>query len=343
MTGHSGTAGRAGLTGHSGMVGDGERAGRYRKWVRGAPSGYVAWEAAGLRWLAEAREGGGARVVEVYAVGADHLDLERLNPCQPTAAAAEDLGRALAHTHAAGASGFGAPPSGWHHASGWLGPADEPLPLPTRAVGRWGEVYAEQRIEHTLALGQERGLWRSAVDAQPFRAIADRLRHGDFDDGSPPARIHGDLWSGNLIWTDTPENLPADIADIADAAVSRADAAVSRADAAVSRADTAGSRPDAAVSRADTAGTARLTAPVRAVLIDPAAHGGHPETDLAMLALFGAPHLGRILAAYQEVSPLSDGWRECVNLHQLHPVMLHAVLFGGGYVSRARALAEAYL
>ncbi|MBK9477189.1 MAG: fructosamine kinase family protein [Tetrasphaera sp.] len=298
------------------MVGDGERAGRYRKWVRGAPSGYVAWEAAGLRWLAEAREGGGARVVEVYAVGAVHLDLERLNPCQPTAAAAEDLGRALAHTHAAGASGFGAPPSGWHHASGWLGPADEPLPLPTLARNRWGEFYAEQRIEHTLALGQERGSWRSAVDAQPFRAIADRLRHGDFDDGSPPARIHGDLWSGNLVWTDTPGNLPA---------------------------DTAGSRPDAAVSRADTAGTARLTAPVRAVLIDPAAHGGHPETDLAMLALFGAPHLGRILAAYQEVSPLSDGWRERVHLHQLHPVMLHAVLFGGGYVSRARALAEAYL
>lgn len=318
MTGHSGT------TGHSGMVGDGERAGRYRKWVRGAPPGYAAWEAAGLRWLAEAREGGGARVVEVYAVGADHLDLERLNPCQPTAAAAEDLGRALAHTHAAGASGFGAPPSGWHHASGWLGPADEPLPLPTRAVGRWGEFYAEQRIEHTLALGQERGLWRSAVDAQPFRAIADRLRHGDFDNGSPPARIHGDLWSGNLIWTDTPENLPADIADIADIA---------------DTADTA----DAAVSRADTAGTARVTGSVRAVLIDPAANGGHPETDLAMLALFGAPHLGRILAAYQEVSPLSDGWRERVNLHQLHPVMLHAVLFGGGYVSRARALAEAYL
>lgn len=309
---------RAGLTGRAGMVGDGERAGRYRKWVRGAPPGYAAWEAAGLRWLAEAREGGGARVVEVYAVGAVHLDLERLNPCQPSAAAAEDLGRALAHTHAAGASGFGAPPSGWHHASGWLGPADEPLPLPTRAVGRWGEFYAEQRIEHTLALGQERGLWRSAVDAQPFRAIADRLRHGDFDNGSPPARIHGDLWSGNLIWTDTPENLPADIADIADTA-------------------------DAAVSRADTAGTARVTGSVRAVLIDPAANGGHPETDLAMLALFGAPHLGRILAAYQEVSPLSDGWRERVNLYQLHPVILHAVLFGGGYVSRARALAEAYL
>ena len=28
-------------------------------------------------------------------------------------------------------------------------------------------------------------------------------------------------------------------------------------------------------------------------LIDPAAHGGHRETDLATLALFGAPHLDR--------------------------------------------------
>ena len=43
------------------------------------------------------------------------------------------------------------------------------------------------------------------------------------------------------------------------------------------------------------------------VLIDPAAHGGHRETDLAMLALFGAPHLEEILAGYQEAHPLRDG------------------------------------
>ena len=35
-------------------------------------------------------------------------------------------------------------------------------------------------------------------------------------------------------------------------------------------------------------------------LIDPAAHGGHRETDLAMLALFGCPHLARVLEAYDE-------------------------------------------
>ncbi len=47
----------------------------------------------------------------------------------------------------------------------------------------------------------------------------------------------------------------------------------------------------------------------RGWLIDPAAHGGHRETDLAMLALFGAPYLDRILAAYDETAPLAAGWR----------------------------------
>ena len=69
----------------------------------------------------------------------------------------------------------------------------------------------------------------------------------------------------------------------------------------------------------------------RGWLIDPAAHGGHRETDLAMLALFGAPHLDRILAAYQEAAPLADGWRARVPLHQLHPLLVHVCLFGGSY------------
>ena len=77
-----------------------------------------------------------------------------------------------------------------------------------------------------------------------------------------------------------------------------------------------------------------------AVLVDPAAHGGHRETDLAMLALFGLPHLDRVLAAYDEAYPLADGWRDRVALHQLHPLLVHATLFGGGYGARATALAR---
>lgn len=70
-------------------------------------------------------------------------------------------------------------------------------------------------------------------------------------------------------------------------------------------------------------------------LIDPAAHGGHRESDLAMLALFGAPHLDRILAAYEEEHPLAEGWEERRALHQLHPLLVHATLFGGGYGAAA--------
>ncbi|MBO0844345.1 MAG: fructosamine kinase family protein [Nocardioides sp.] len=77
-------------------------------------------------------------------------------------------------------------------------------------------------------------------------------------------------------------------------------------------------------------------------VIDPAAHGGHRETDLAMLALFGLPHLPRVLQAYEEVSPLADGWSDRVGLHQLHPLLVHACLFGGGYGARAADVAQRF-
>jgi fructosamine-3-kinase len=78
----------------------------------------------------------------------------------------------------------------------------------------------------------------------------------------------------------------------------------------------------------------------RAWLIDPAAHGGHRETDLAMLALFGAPHLDRIIAAYDEAHPLADGWRTRVGLHQLHPLLVHVALFGSSYRDRTLSAAR---
>lgn len=77
-----------------------------------------------------------------------------------------------------------------------------------------------------------------------------------------------------------------------------------------------------------------------AYLIDPATHGGHRETDLAMLTLFGLPHLERVVAAYNEVWPLADGWRERTALHQLHPALVHAVLFGGSYGAQVGQLAR---
>ena len=81
----------------------------------------------------------------------------------------------------------------------------------------------------------------------------------------------------------------------------------------------------------------------RGWLIDPAAHGGHRETDLAMLALFGAPDLDRILAGYNDAVPLAAGWRSRVPLHQLHPLLVHACLFGASYREGVRSAARSAL
>jgi fructosamine-3-kinase len=81
----------------------------------------------------------------------------------------------------------------------------------------------------------------------------------------------------------------------------------------------------------------------RGWLIDPAAHGGHRETDLAMLALFGAPDLDRILAGYNDTVPLAAGWRSRIPLHQLHPLLVHACLFGASYGEEVGSAARAAL
>lgn len=246
----------------------------HRKERRGAPPGFFACEAAGLRWLAAA---GGAPVVEVLGVGEQHLDLVRLVPARPDAAAARTFGEALARTHDAGAPAFGAPPEGWS-GDGWFGPLSDPLPLRAGHHGAWGAFLAECRVAPVAQALRDAGRTTPDDDAA-FDRLAGSLRAGRWDDDDPPARVHGDLWQGNVVWTSG-----------------------------------------------------------GATLIDPAAHGGHRESDLAMLALFGLPHLDEVLAGYQRVHPLRRGWRHRVGLHQLYPVAVHALLFGGGYVEQTRRL-----
>ncbi len=66
-------------------------------------------------------------------------------------------------------------------------------------------------------------------------------------------------------------------------------------------------------------------------LIDPAAHGGHREFDLAMMRLFGGFGLSAF-DAYNDAFPLADGWQQRVPLHQLAPLVVHAIKFGASYV-----------
>lgn len=105
-----------------------------------------------------------------------------------------------------------------------------------------------------------------------------------------------------------------------------------------------GARPGAGSDHGDLrSGNVRWAAEGPARLIDPAAQGGHPETDLALLELFGCPQLATVLDAYAEVRPLS-GRADRVPLHQLQHLLVHAALFGGGHGalngSAARAAAR---
>jgi fructosamine-3-kinase len=77
------------------------------------------------------------------------------------------------------------------------------------------------------------------------------------------------------------------------------------------------------------------------VLVDPAAYGGHREVDLAMMALFGG-FSATVTAAYDEEYPRAPGHAERVALYQLYPLLVHTILFGGGYAASARATLRRY-
>ncbi len=80
----------------------------------------------------------------------------------------------------------------------------------------------------------------------------------------------------------------------------------------------------------------------RSWLIDPASHGGHREFDLAMMQLFGG--FGEdCWVAYQEQFPLDDGWRDRVSLHQLAPLIVHAIKFGQAYVGPTEEALDKYV
>ncbi|KAF0848431.1 fructosamine kinase family protein [Nocardia caishijiensis] len=219
-----------------------------------APQGFFATEARGLRWL---READGVPIPEVYAVSDDLLLMEWVDHAEPSPAAAERFGAGLARLHDAGAPEFGTP------GPGFLGN----LPMDNTPGQDWASWFHERRIIPLLKLAVDAG----GLDPADATAVASIRVEAPAE---PPSRIHGDLWPGNILW-----------------------------------------------SQSETPW-----------LIDPAAHGGHRETDLATLHLFGgAPHLARIVGAYNEVHPLEPGWRERVPLHQLPLLLAHAALFGRSY------------
>jgi fructosamine-3-kinase len=237
-----------------------------------SPSSPVEAEARGLNWLSAA---GAVPVPEVLGRDDQALVLSWLPPGPATPAAAAAFGRGLARLHAAGSEAFGAP---------WPGFIAS-LPLdntPWPAADGWPRWYAERRILPYLRRAADDGTLGPGDVALVEQVMARIGALAGPDE--PPSRIHGDCWSGNVLWSGG-----------------------------------------------------------RGWLIDPAAHGGHRESDLAMLALFGAPHHEHIIRGYQAAVPLAAGWAARVPLHQLHPLLVHVCLFGAGYREQALAAARAAL
>jgi fructosamine-3-kinase len=231
----------------------------------------VRAEVAGLRWLAPLAP-------DVLGYDDEWLVAGFVPPGSPSAAAAEEFGRALARLHAAGAPAFGAPPPDGP-ADAWIGLA----PMRNEPAGSWPEWYAADRITPYLRVAVDQGVLSGGA-VTDIEAVCSRIA-SLAGPAEPPARLHGDLWNGNVAWA----------------------------------------------------------ADGKVWLIDPAAHGGHRETDLAMLALFGCAQLDRIVAAYDEAAPPAPGRRARVALHQLFPLLVHTVLFGGGYAGQAAAAARSAL
>jgi fructosamine-3-kinase len=254
---------------------DGGRA-VFVKTISDASPGMYTAEAEGLAWLAETRA---VRVPEVLAVNDDDAGLVRrflvltwIDQHLPAPDHDEQLGRDLARLHSTQAPSFGLDRDNYI--------AD--LPQSNTPHDSWAEFYRAERLEPLLRRAIDAGLLPTdAINVfDRLLAILPEL----VGPPEPPARLHGDLWRGNVL---------------------------------------AGLRGEP-------------------WLVDPAVYGGHREMDLAMMKLFGG-FGDRCYTAYDEAFPLADGHEERVPLCQLYPLLVHVVMFGGGYASSVMQAARRYV
>lgn len=255
------------LTGSTSTVtlADGTKA--FRKALPGAPEGFFAFEAAGLRTL----EALGARVPTVYEVTDEQLVISQV-AAQDNSEVIKDseyvFGQELAQLHlssqqsADAAQTFGS----LEGLTNWF--------LGGAAI----DLQPSETLHETLVTNRIIPLTQQAIAAGQLDASALELARvitpEHLGPVEPPTVVHGDLWAGNRM--------------------------------------------------IDNSGASWL--------IDPSCHWGHREQDVAMMQLFGG--FGpAVLDGYHAVFPLAAGWRERIPTFQLVPLLVHVVLFGGGYAA----------
>lgn len=151
-----------------------------------APAGMFEAEAHGLDWL---RAGGALRVPRVLAFGdAPHafIALEHLGRGSPRRGFDDELGRGLALLHRSGAPSFGL------ERDNFIGS----LPQDNRPAPSWPELYRERRLRPHVDRAARAGLLSAAL-VRRFDGLFAKLEDlvGPTE---PAARLHGDLWGGNL-------------------------------------------------------------------------------------------------------------------------------------------------
>lgn len=239
------------------------------KWISGQPSDFLRREAEGLALLRSATSG--LVIPEVLGTskledGTLWLALEYLEPESPATADWVRLGEGLAALHRRTSAAFGL-----DH-SNYIGL----LPQPNARSESWPQFFAMQRLQPQLKLGLRSGVFGAAF-AKRIDAICNWMDRLLPDCG--PELMHGDLWSGNAMFT---QRGPA--------------------------------------------------------LIDPSVAFGNGEADLAMATLFGG-FSPTFFEAYTSAKPLEPKFEERIPIYQLYWVMVHANLFGGGYIRQCTALA----
>jgi fructosamine-3-kinase len=154
-----------------------------------APPSMFPAEARGLDWL---REAGAIRLPRVLAVSSGRpgepafLVLELLTPGPRRSDFDERLGRALAQMHR-----FGAPSFGLDH-DNFIGS----LPQRNRSHASWSDFFWSERLEPQLTRAVAAGRATSRMRSG-FERLASKLSEL-VGPAEPPARLHGDLWGGNL-------------------------------------------------------------------------------------------------------------------------------------------------